>query len=120
MQQQRALLLDRVIESSEATRISDYCQRSAKTLAEFRANLVQRRREQLEQLILEAFQLLVRKSDLVGQVKLDNETMAVRLLTPDGQTLVTQQLSAGRAAAPRRRDALGPRQSLRSPCTGRY
>jgi DNA sulfur modification protein DndD len=95
VQQQRATLLDRALESSEATRISDYCQRSAKTLAEFRANLVQRRREQLEQLILEAFQLLARKSDLVGRVKLDNETMAVTLLTPDGQTLVTQQLSAG-------------------------
>jgi DNA sulfur modification protein DndD len=93
--QQRATLLDRAMESSEATRISDYCQRSAKTLAEFRANLVQRRREQLEQLILEAFQLLARKSDLVGRVKLDNETMAVTLLTPDGQALVTQQLSAG-------------------------
>jgi DNA sulfur modification protein DndD len=95
IRQQRTELVERATESVEATRISDYCQRSAKTLAVYRANLVQRRREQLEQLILEAFQLLARKSDLVGQVKLDNETMAVTLLTPDGQTLLTQQLSAG-------------------------
>jgi DNA sulfur modification protein DndD len=95
IQQQRSELLDRATESGEAARLSAYCQRSIKTVAVFRANLVQRRREQLEQLILEAFQLLARKSDLVGRVKLDNETMAVSLLTPSGQELATQQLSAG-------------------------
>jgi DNA sulfur modification protein DndD len=92
---ERSDLLSKVSESGEAARISEYCARAAKTLSHFRATLVQHRREQLEQLILEAFQLLTRKSDLVGRVVLDNETMAVQLLTPDSQPLMTQQLSAG-------------------------
>jgi len=95
MRHQRGELLDRSMESSGAARTAEYCQRAIKTLATFRANLVQRRREQLEQLILEAFKLLSRKSDLVGKVKLDNETMAISLLAVDGRPLVTQQLSAG-------------------------
>jgi DNA sulfur modification protein DndD len=92
---QKSELLGKVSESSEAARINEYCVRATKTLNAFRATLVQHRREQLEALILEAFQLLTRKTDLVGRVVLDNETMAVQLLTPDDQPLVTQQLSAG-------------------------
>ena len=67
---ERSDLLSKVSESGEAARISEYCARAAKTLSHFRATLVQHRREQLEQLILEAFQLLTRKSDLVGRVVL--------------------------------------------------
>lgn len=95
LSRQRSELLARATESQEASRISDYCQRAVKTLAQFRTDLVQRRREQLERLILEAFRLLTRKSDLVGQVKLDSETMAVSLVSTDGHALVPQQLSAG-------------------------
>ena len=92
---QRTTQFEKAKDSEQAERLSEYCRRAMQTLATFRASLVQKRREQLETLILEAFQLLTRKGDLVSSVKLDTETMGISLLTPDGHPLLTQQLSAG-------------------------
>jgi DNA sulfur modification protein DndD len=61
----------------------------------FRVILVERRRTQLQELILEAFQVLARKADLVTGLTIDPETMVVRLQTSDGQVVAAQQLSAG-------------------------
>lgn len=95
LRQQREEVLERNAEAGDASRISDYCQRASKSLQRFREQLVRKRRQQLEALILEAFQLLVRKPDLVGRIALDSETMAVSLFTPEGLPLLTTQLSAG-------------------------
>jgi DNA sulfur modification protein DndD len=87
--------LEKAKESEDAARLAEYCQRSIGTLAAFRLNLVRMRREQLERLILEAFQMLSRKADLIGHIKLDPETMAITLQASDGAEMFTQQLSAG-------------------------
>jgi DNA sulfur modification protein DndD len=61
----------------------------------FRKGLVERRRRQLECLILEAFQTLARKTDLVGDINIDPDSMVVSLRGSDGQSVAAQQLSAG-------------------------
>ena len=91
----REELLTKVVDAGDAQRTAEYCERSLRTLAEFRSKLVRKRREQLETLILEAFKMLSRKSDLIGSIRLDPDTMMLSLLTDDGELLATQQLSAG-------------------------
>jgi len=95
LDQAREALLEQVVKSGDAARSADYCQRSIVTLTAFRSNLIERRRKQLERLILEAFQVLARKSDLVGALSIDPDSMVVRLRTGDGQEIAAQQLSAG-------------------------
>lgn len=91
----REALLQLVLKSGDSARAADYCQRSITTLTSFRLNLVEQRRKQLEHLILEAFQVLARKADLVGGLNIDPDTMVVGLRTTDGQAVAAQQLSAG-------------------------
>ncbi len=83
------------IDASDAQRTIDYCERSLRTLAEFRAKLIQKRREQLEVLILESFRVLSRKANLIGGIRLDPESMAITLQTGEGEAMLAQQLSAG-------------------------
>lgn len=95
VKRQRLDQLNKVVDASDASRLAEYCQRSIGTLAQFRSNLIRLRREQLERLILEAFQLLSRKGDLIGRLSLDPETMAISMKASDGSEVVAQQLSAG-------------------------
>jgi DNA sulfur modification protein DndD len=95
VKRQRLDELNKVVDASDASRLAEYCLKSIQTLAQFRSNLIRMRREQLERLILEAFQMLSRKADLIGRIHLDPETMAISLRTSEGCELVTQQLSAG-------------------------
>lgn len=95
IERRRDELLAKAIDAGDAQRTVEYCERSLKTLAEFRSKLVKKRREQLETLILEAFRLLSRKPNLIGSIRLDPDTMMLSLLTGEGQILATQQLSAG-------------------------
>jgi DNA sulfur modification protein DndD len=92
---QRLEQLNKVIEADDASRLTDYCEKSIGTLGRFRANLIRMRREQLEGLILEAFQVLSHKADLIAHVELDPETMAISLKSNGGADVATQQLSAG-------------------------
>jgi DNA sulfur modification protein DndD len=95
VKRQRVDQLNKLVDAGDASRLADYCQRSLATLAQFRSNLIRLRREQLERLILEAFQMLSRKADLIGHLYLDPETMAISLKAGDGSDIVAQQLSAG-------------------------
>jgi DNA sulfur modification protein DndD len=91
----KLLQLEKISDASDAGRAAEYCSRSLATLAKFRSDLVRVRREQLEQLILDSFRLLSRKTDLVSAIRLEPSTMAVSLKTYDGGDVLTQQLSAG-------------------------
>lgn len=92
---EREAVLAKTLVADDAARTVDYCDRSICTLTRFRADLVDRRRKQLERLILEAFQRLLRKSDLVGALTLDPDSLAVRLHQPNGREIPAHQLSAG-------------------------
>jgi DNA sulfur modification protein DndD len=92
---QRQELFAKVVDAGDAQRTVEYCERASRTLADFRTRLIKKRREQLETLILEAFRMLSRKPNLIGQIRLDPDTMMLTLLTGEGELLATQQLSAG-------------------------
>lgn len=87
--------LEKIAEAGDASRTAEYCSRSIATLSKFKTDLVRVRRERLEQLILESFRLLSRKTDLISTLSLDPHTMAVSLKTTHGSDIVPQQLSAG-------------------------
>lgn len=95
LHESRLAKLTQAVESGDATRISDYCQRSVDTLKNYRRRFIDMRRKQLEQLILDSFSHLARKSDLIGSIAIDPESMGLTLTSPTGETMGTQQLSAG-------------------------
>ena len=88
-------MLEEARDSDDADRAAAYCDRSTRTLAIFRANLVERRRRQLERLILEAFRVLARKDDLVCGIVIDPDELVVHLQGSDGREISAYQLSAG-------------------------
>ena len=57
--------------------------------------VIQRHTEQLERLVLESFQYLLRKRHLVTAIKINPETFAVELTGSDGKSLPTERLSQG-------------------------
>lgn len=92
---EREALISRVIETGDAARVVDYCVRSIETLRVFRERLIDMRRHQLEKLILESFNRLIRKNDLIKTVAIDPKTMTLRLTDQSGDPMTPQQLSAG-------------------------
>jgi len=93
--QDTARIADRAREANDAARIADYCSRSIETLRGFRLRLIDARRSELEQLIVESFRTLIRKPDLVERIAINPETMALTLYGPDDLTLSPAKLSAG-------------------------
>ncbi|MEI8089008.1 MAG: DNA sulfur modification protein DndD [Opitutaceae bacterium] len=65
------------------------------TLRQFRRKVVERHAAKLERLILESFQQLLRKTDLVRGLRIDPETFRMELVSSDGATLPFDRLSAG-------------------------
>jgi DNA sulfur modification protein DndD len=61
----------------------------------FRMAVVGRNVSQIERLILESFQQLLRKESLISEIKIDPQTYAVELRGSDGKKLSTKRLSAG-------------------------
>lgn len=92
---ERFAALEKANDSSDASRIADYCSRSVRSLSAFRARLIDMRRATLEDLILDSFKRLIRKEDLIGRVTISSETMSLILTAPDGGPMTPQQLSAG-------------------------
>lgn len=65
------------------------------TLAEFRSRVVRNHIARMEALMLESFQNLLRKSDLVTGLSINPETFEPTLTGRDGKTLPIERLSAG-------------------------
>jgi len=91
----RLAKLTHTVDATDATRIAEYCQRSVITLRQFRESFIDARRAQLERLILEAFNRLIRKNDLIGSIEIDPVSMELALTSPNGAKIATQLLSAG-------------------------
>lgn len=92
---ERDALISRVIESGDAARVAEYCARSIETLRAFREQLIDMRRHQLESLIFESFNKLIRKNDLIRSFSIDPKTMTLQLTAHSGEPMTPQQLSAG-------------------------
>jgi len=65
------------------------------TLLRFREAVVERHVERIQRLVLESFQGLVRKPDLVTGLRIDPRGFAIELTGSDGRPLAASQLSAG-------------------------
>ncbi|HVT92601.1 MAG TPA: DNA sulfur modification protein DndD [Bryobacteraceae bacterium] len=76
-------------------RILDRIPRVKSTLLEFRTEIVKRHAAKLEHLILESFQQLLRKGDLVERLRINPESFELELRDPRGVVLPFERLSAG-------------------------
>ncbi|WP_431935947.1 DNA sulfur modification protein DndD [Micromonospora sp. RP3T] len=83
------------LEIEDSQRILAHSQRVRETLARFRTEAVRRHLSRIERLVLAALRRLLRKHDLIGELRIDPETFTVQVSRPDGSQLAPQQLSAG-------------------------
>lgn len=95
--------LERFGEQDHAARIAEddrqrmlkHSKRVRETLDRFRTKVIARHVANMEALMLESFQKLLRKTDLVHGLKIDPETFEVSLQDKRGQILPFDRLSAG-------------------------
>ena len=73
----------------------DRVELASETLDEFRDAILRRNLGKVEAAVLEAFQGLIRKPNLVQRISIDPETFRMSLIGPDGKPLGKEQLSAG-------------------------
>ena len=94
-----AMILERSVsdsaEQDDASRKIRFAAKVRDTMKQFRIRVLERKIKQIEGLILEAFQQLLRKKDLVGAIKIDPESYRMTLLRVNGQELHADRLSAG-------------------------
>ncbi|WP_280181270.1 DNA sulfur modification protein DndD [Nocardia farcinica] len=76
-------------------RLVDHVDRVRETLQRLRIAATRRHLERISQLILEALEVLLRKNQLVTDVRIDPETHAVHLTGADGRELAAKSMSAG-------------------------
>ncbi|MBU5612633.1 DNA sulfur modification protein DndD [Geomonas azotofigens] len=76
-------------------RMIKHSQKVRTTLTEFRKLVVQRHTEGMENLMLDSFQKLLRKKDLVTGLTIDPESFETILTTKEGTALPFDRLSAG-------------------------
>ena len=79
----------------EQSRLVAHSVKARNTLKEFRRRVIARNVEQIEHLVLESFQQLLRKTSLVSRITIDPETFTLSLFAPDGGRLDPRRLSAG-------------------------
>lgn len=83
------------IAEDDRQRMLKHSKRVRKTLDRFRTKVIARHVANLEALMLESFQKLLRKTDLVHGLKIDPETFEVSLQDKRGRILPFDRLSAG-------------------------
>ncbi|MFT3868427.1 MAG: DNA sulfur modification protein DndD [Nibricoccus sp.] len=100
-EQERAIaniLEQNVIESAakdDASRKIKFAAKVRETMKQFRIRVLERKIKQIENLILESFQQLVRKKDFVSAIKIDPKTYRMTLYRETGHELHADRLSAG-------------------------
>jgi DNA sulfur modification protein DndD len=76
-------------------RMLKHSEKVRNTLTTFKTRIIGKHARKIEGLMLESFQLLLRKTNLISGLTIDPETFAVTLLDRAGQTLPFDRLSAG-------------------------
>ena len=79
----------------DASRKIKFAAKVRETMRQFRIRVLERKIKQIEGLILESFQQLLRKKELVTAIKIDPETYRMTLHGKSGQELHADRLSAG-------------------------
>ena len=79
----------------DRARILRHASKVRRTLDKFRSAVVERHVRRIEQLVLESYQQLLRKSSLVTRLSIDPERFSITLYGGDSQVLTAERLSAG-------------------------
>lgn len=82
-------------EHDDQARILRHASKVRGTVRKFRNAVVERHVQRIEQLVLESYQQLLRKSSLVTQLVIDPEDFTITLYGSDRQVLTAERLSAG-------------------------
>ena len=82
-------------EQDDATRKIKYAAKVRETMRQFRIRVLERKIKQIEGLILESFQQLLRKKELVTAIRIDPASYRMTLQGADGRELHADRLSAG-------------------------
>jgi DNA sulfur modification protein DndD len=87
--------VDAAVSQDDASRKIKFALKVRSTMREFRMRVLERKIRQIEGLILDSFQQLLRKKDLVGAIRIDPASYRMSLIGANGQELHTDRLSAG-------------------------
>lgn len=87
--------VDAAVAQDDISRKIKFALKVRSTMREFRMRVLERKIRQIEGLILESFQQLLRKKDLLGAIRIDPESYRMTLIGSNGQELHTDRLSAG-------------------------
>ena len=81
--------------SDDRDRVLQRASKVRMTLRAFRDAMIQRNVSRIENLVLESYHSLLRKTTLVARIGIDPETFSLTLAGRSGMTLRTEELSAG-------------------------
>lgn len=81
--------------SQDDVRMLKHSEKARKTLDDFKKKVVGSHLAIIENLILESYQQLIRKSSFISQLKINPETFDIELYSGNGQSLSPERLSAG-------------------------
>lgn len=82
-------------EREDAGRVIQHASRARATLARFADEVVGRHILRIQDLVLDSFQRLLRKTSLVSALRIEPSDFSVQLIGPDAQVLSPDRLSAG-------------------------
>ena len=88
-------IMERKFGQQDQQRILKHSLKVRNTLEQFRTAIIRKHARNIETLMLDAFQQLIRKTDLIRKIDIDPTTFKVTLVGGDGRPLPLQRLSAG-------------------------
>lgn len=87
--------VEQALDGEDSARIVAHADRARQTLANYRTKLLARHLGKLEVAVLESFRQLMRKQELVSDLRIDAATFELTLFSSAGDSLEAKKLSAG-------------------------
>jgi len=95
LERERRRLLEEQAGSTAATQRAELASRAAKALADYERRLLDHKLAKLSAEFVRCFNRLIRKGDLIADVRIDATTFAITLIDGGGRELPKEALSAG-------------------------